>query len=151
MCSLAQQLVEFWRSQNLQIATGATIADISHFEEQNGVRLPANIRAYFLATNGMGGRGSQFDEEFFDFWSLRDVIRVTAEFPNSHLKEYYLFADHSIGIIYYAMKLGTSEADDVDVIGIRPPYDGDEELVITFPTFAAFINAYLRGPMRNCM
>lgn len=99
----------------------------------------------------MGGRGSQFDEEFFDFWSLRDVIRVTAEFPNSHLKEYYLFADHSIGIIYYAMKLGTSEADDVDVIGIRPPYDGDEELVITFPTFAAFINAYLRGPMRNCM
>ena len=99
----------------------------------------------------MGGRGSQFDEEFFDFWSLSDVIPVTAEFPKSHLSEYYLFADHSIGIIYYAMKLGASEADDVDVIGFRPPYHGDEELVIAFPTFSAFVNAYLRGPIRNCM
>jgi hypothetical protein len=156
MLALTQQLIECWRRQNLEIAIGATREQIEQFEQTNQVYLPQSVRDYFLASNGMGRRGHQFDEDFFSLWSLDDLVPMDQEFESAGAltpepDSYYMFADHSIGIIYYAMRLDSKADQRGRVIGFYPPYMEDAKVIIDFPTFPAFLEAYLQGPMANCM
>ncbi len=100
----------------------------------------------------MGGRGTQFDSEFFDFWAIQDVTRVDREFPKSLTRDYYLFADHSIGIVYFAIRLERGNEKSGEIVRLCPPHgNSDEKLEFAFDNFESFLQAYLDGPIRNCL
>jgi hypothetical protein len=156
MPSLGQQLIECWRSQKLEIPPGASIEQIEAFEQSRRVYLPQSARDYFQTVNGMGRRGHQFDDDFFNLWALEDVVPLNEEFESEcqltpDQDAYYVFADHSIGITYYAVRLDLKGDQRGHVIGFWPPYWEDARIFIEFPTFAAFLSSYLQGPMANCL
>src|SRR5215475_3827105 len=76
--------------------------DIQAFEAQNGVRLPADLRAYFQRLNGI-----DMDPGLFRFWPLSRVIPLKSSSSVAlETGRYFIFADYMVGTWYYAIYLG---------------------------------------------
>ena len=76
--------------------------DIQAFETQNGVRLPADLRAYFQRLNGI-----DMDPGLFRFWPLSRVIPLKSSSAVAlETGRYFIFADYMVGTWYYAIYLG---------------------------------------------
>ncbi|MCA9170825.1 MAG: SMI1/KNR4 family protein, partial [Planctomycetales bacterium] len=110
------RLIEHWRLQGIECPVGATESAIRQFEASRGLKLPADMRGYFLAVNGMGERGT-YDGNFFSFWQLSDLISVADDLPGRSTCEpdavrYIMFADHSVDLPTYAIRL--SHRDSVE-------------------------------------
>ncbi len=107
------------------------------------------MRAYFLTLNGMGSR-LIYDGDFFCFWPIQDLIMLARAFPDRcgtipDPNCYFLFADHSVGAPYYAIRLFPDVARPTPVVGVRAD-DGALDVQDCFPSFSAFLTAYLNDP-----
>ena len=119
---LTQQLIDRWTAHGISCPPGMTPRQIADFERRYGVRLPMEFRSYLLTVNGMGERGT-CDDDFFSFWSLADVITIAEEFPDRcsgfpDASHYFMFADHSIWLPTFAIRLSSDPADSNPVASV---------------------------------
>jgi hypothetical protein len=79
------------------VPCGATDEQLRALEQKHGVRLPADMRAFYAFMNGAGPDG----EYVFTFWPLEE-IRLTTVIGQPN---WFVFADHSVSVCEYAIKL----------------------------------------------
>ena len=124
-------------ARGLRAPVVASESDLEAFEQNNGVRLPADLRKYFLELNGTDGDG---DAQIFRFWPLGEIRRVDRkDFALLDADSYFLFADYLMESWYYAIYLGND------------PFFQNRVILTGFPrnpvvaqTFSEFLELYLR-------
>ncbi len=146
------RLIEHWRSHGIECPPGATEAAIHEFETSRGLVLPADMRSYFLAVDGMGERGT-CDNDFFSFWPIGDLISVAEDLPDRTAREpdaarYIMFADHSIALPTYAIRLSHRHSENTPVASVFADA-GSFGLKVYFDSFTGFVNAYLDDPIET--
>ena len=136
---LADQIIRFWSSLGLNIRPGVSETALAEFEAKYGVVLPADMRAYFTAVDGMSGEVD--DQRMITFWPLEKVKPVTEELPGEPHEHasYFLFADFLIWSHGYAIRLSADPEAANRVVIV--PADGTAHPVAT--SFSDFIIRYL--------
>jgi hypothetical protein len=136
-------LVErYWATQSLAPGPGATAADVAAFEARYHVRLPNDLRAYFLALNGSeAGKNGPMDDFLIAFWHLGEVVPLSEEVPDlaaPDAEHWFVFADHCLWIHAYVIRLSDNPTAPTPVAVLY-----DEFLVEIAPSFGAFLEGYL--------
>jgi len=116
-----------------------TEADIQAFEEQNGVRFPADFREYFQRLNGI-----DMDPGLFRFWPLSRLIPLKSSSTVAlETDRHFVFADYMVGTWYYAIYLG------------EDPFLQNRVILPDFPSqpvvahsFSEFVELYLADSPR---
>ena len=144
MRELLAALDAHWCAQGIAPAPGASSEAVRAFEARCGVRLPADVRAYFEAFNGTGD--DVLDREFVAFWSLDRVRTVAEELGHQEpvpppADAFYCFADYSVWCNAYAVRLSADGGAATEVVAV---YSG-VDLIPVAPSFADFLRGYL-GP-----
>lgn len=149
---LLSRVVEYWKSQGVQPNPPGASAEIDEFATRHGLSLPEEFRAFYEYCDGSYG----MDEALNTFWPLSEIDTVPAtlsdfcgipdysaisrHLPNAH--NYFVFADHSIWVCVYAIRLteDSNAANPVIVINDGRSYDTVAD------SFTAFWNKYLAMP-----
>lgn len=113
--------------------------DLQAFEEQNSLRLPADLREYFQRLNGI-----DMDPGLFRFWPLSRLIPVKSSSAVAlEADRYFVFADYMVGTWYYAIYLG------------EDPFLQNRVILPDFPSqpviarsFSEFVELYLTDSPR---
>src|SRR5262249_3912041 len=105
-------LVAKWKEQGIACPAGVALADVRAFEDRYHVLVPPAMREYFLTVNGMGPP-NVCDDDLFNFFPLQDLITVAERLPDrrstfAEASKYFMFADHSISLPTYAIRLSSS-------------------------------------------
>lgn len=131
---------------------GASPEAIAEFETQYGVAIPDDLRAYFLAVNGMGPAQCVFDDAFNSFWQIENVVSVadyepdgSCDVPESN--SWFIFADHSLHIETFAIRLSSDSRNPSPVARVRLCENEQFDIEVAFDSFSAFLDAYLDNPM----
>jgi hypothetical protein len=108
------------------------------------VTLPADMRGYLLHIDGMGSR-DESDHDWFSFWALGEIVRASDEHEDQFIEDqssYFLFADHSICLPAYAIRMTTSGTGPHPVIAI---YSDRREYSTSCVarSFSEFVERYL--------
>lgn len=145
-----ERLIARWTSHEIKCPPGVAPEVIASFESAHSVWLPPDLRTYFLAVNGMGER-EVWDRDFFCFWPLEDVVTVrkylpdrTEHFPDA--KSYFMFADHSVGLPTFAIRLSSDSSEATPVATIFSDR-GAFEIKNLFESFTGFVDKYLEDPL----
>ncbi len=149
--NVGESLKRHWLQQNVpkdQLLRGASEAEITAFEACHNVRLPDDLRQYFLTVNGIGGsKGAEMDGDLFSFWPISAVKSVADYYVNApHFEEsdpasLFIFADYCIECHYYAIQLNpdSEQPTPVYLTTETPKYQFGN-------SFADFIELYLANP-----
>ena len=144
---LWRRLVDHWTLNGVApplpgVDPGAIVA----FEQRFHVRLPADVRQYFLTTNGTG---DFLDPALFSFWPLQrvkplheawaNVGRGRAAYPGC-----FVFADHSVRGSIYAVRFGENGQRSGPVFRVTEASNPSGEQVA--PSFVEFVEQYLEEP-----
>jgi len=145
-----ERLMAQWRQQGIDCPAGASPDALAEFESRRGVVLPADMRSYFLAVNGMGPRQEVFDDAFCSFWPVESVTSVADEFPDRAVDvpgadRYFLFADHSLNLPAYAVRLSSDPHAAAPVATLFSDR-GAFAMEDVFESFGAFLERYLDNP-----
>lgn len=147
-----ERLISKWRAAGLELPAGASRIELEAFEQRFQVRLPADFRDYIAAADGMG-EYEFLDERVFllRFWALREVCSIATLWPDrahrfADAHSYFIFADHSIGLSYFAIRL-CSDPDAVAPIARIYADVGALEVTIDFKSFSHFVDSYLHDPL----
>jgi hypothetical protein len=136
--NLFSALRAHWAASDVQSARPATSSEVVEFERSHNVRLPPDLREYFMRLNGgvLGHDGSA-DNDLISFWRLDQVEPL----PDSGTQRgLFAFADWSIDAHVYAIQLSR------DATVPTPVYIfGGGHLIPAAPTFAEFVRGYLAG------
>jgi hypothetical protein len=96
----------------------ATEEEVNAFETVHSIKVPDDLRAYFLRFNGV-----EEDPDMFCFWPLSRLASVLSisglSKATASLREvdrYYVFADYMIESYYYAIYLGDNPSVQHSVI-----------------------------------
>jgi len=140
-----EQLLKHWQAQRLPISAGVTESELTRFESDYALRLPEDLREYFVRLNGMVQRGGcDVDQEGFAFWPLErfrplPVVCVESgvtvpiiEGPES----YFVFADYFQWSWAYAIRLGTAWENAVVLVGA-------EKVEVVGSSFTEFVRHYV--------
>lgn len=145
-------MIERWRSHGIAIPAGVDESAIADFETRYGVKMPNDMREYFVAVNGMGEYGT-CDEEMFCFFPLQHVQSIAEWVPDrlhkfQHSAEYFLFADHSISLPSFAIRLDRQQNTVNPLASVFS--DFGHLLVQNFYTsFSDFLSQYLNDPWKT--
>jgi len=147
------RLTAHWASHGIELPRGATEQQIRQFEAKHNVVLPTDMRSYFQAVNGMGERGV-VDDDMFGFWRIQDLISVADELPDRtddypDTRRYFMFADHSISLPTYAIRLSSNANDNTPVASVFSDF-GAFGISDLFPSFTEFVSSYLTDPYGPC-
>jgi hypothetical protein len=143
--TIVERLIAHWRDQGLEPRPPCATAEVDGFEMREHVVLPEDLRRYWLSADGMREENNQSqDSEGFSFWPLRRVIRVDKEMerrsPHTPLpvdsSAYYVFADYLDWSWAYAVKLRSSEAGKVILVGAQA-------ISLVADSFSEFVETYL--------
>ncbi len=152
--TFVDRLVEHWKVANVRPDARVTRDAISKFENQFGISLPPDVRAFYERFNGL----LDLDSDLNRFWPISELDSVAAmvepysgipEFSGivsrlSEANSYFAFADHSIWVMVYAVRLCRSDALSSTVICIADGRTFDK----LSDTFAGFWELYLASPDR---
>ncbi|HEX8429033.1 SMI1/KNR4 family protein [Hymenobacter sp.] len=141
-----------WERAKIRSEWTASESDILKFETDHNVKLPEDFRSYFETVNGMDG---EVDSGFYEFYSLNKVEDVVTQLGDYHgipkhsdiLHEIeypemcFVFADYSISVIVYAIRLGNVNTTKNEVYAIC---GGIHEVIAE--SFSDFISLYLENP-----
>jgi hypothetical protein len=151
--TLIHQLIGHWSQLGVHIRPGAPPESVEFFETRYHVRLPADLRAYFTAVDGM--IPGEADPDGFSFLPLHAVKSIPEELAHwggtpdyrdimrslldpSH---WFVIVDYLICSAVYAIRLSPrSESTPVLWIG-----DGTRHRVAA-SSFTTFVQAYLVNP-----
>jgi len=111
-----------WRSCGILAEHQATPEDIVTFERQYGIRMPAAVADYFLQVNGtVSGKWGIDDDGLSGFWHLAQVgpLRAAADsHDGGGVTDLFAFADHSIDIWIYAVRLTGHDEQSAPVFAV---------------------------------
>jgi hypothetical protein len=134
----------------VKLPTGVPAARLEEFESLYAVRLPDDLRGFLLAIDGMGPEdlnppfGS--DDDLFRFFPLHQFEPATERFhPDLFLAEqasYFAFADHSISLPTFAIRL-TPEATSGNVVLAIFSDRGEYRVGRVATSFSDFVERYL--------
>ena len=149
--NLIHQLVSKWVDEGIDIRGGVDLEAIQIFENHHNVVLPADFRNYFTAVDGMGERHTS-DNGFFGFWRFQDLVSISDDLPDraksfEHSHRYFLFADHSISLPAFAIRLSDDRAAPTPVARVFSDF-GALDVEDFFDSFTDFVNVYLVEPAR---
>jgi cell wall assembly regulator SMI1 len=153
MNSIGERLRAHWHAQGLDPPPGVTEDRLRDFEKHYEVSLPTDLRKYFLHVDGMGV--FTYDDDLFNFCQLSefvpiDDLEIVVEDPTRHidvedLHQHFVFADHSIWLPAYAIRLARSGTDSHRVIALGSesnPRRGYTASVVA-SSFSDFVERYL--------
>jgi hypothetical protein len=140
------RLIALWHDAGLAIRPGVDLASIRTFEARYCVTLPDDLRAYWMAVDGMG---DDLDPGLNRFWPIGMVRPVSDELSDIHSDRWayrgcYVFADHCIWCFGWAVRLGShSTALSGPVFQVT---GGDPPGRQVAASFTAFVKMYLADP-----
>ena len=139
--STIQQVKQQWEQQGISFGNNITSNDIKRFEFENSVILPLDFCEYLTTLNGMADNGR--DSDFMGFWPIEKIkpcIRGTEPDYQVITENFYIFADYSIGVFYYAIEFLPffSPSNRICAIGGAAP-------IFIAQSFTEFLNIYLAG------
>lgn len=126
-----ERLLSYWLKQDISPPPGVTETDLLATEARLGVRLPEDVREFFLMANGSGN----WDSDTFEFWPLEKLERI--EGPNSSAFAYVEFADFCINAHHYGLKIPRSNPNAASVFLNYWEITGVRELRMSFAEFVA--------------
>ncbi|HEX8350365.1 MAG TPA: SMI1/KNR4 family protein [Hymenobacter sp.] len=144
------ELNTLWEKAKIKSVVTATEEQLKNFEESYKLKLPQDLRDYFANVNGTEGES---DDGFFtfctfnQFQSIQQVLRDWYGVPKhsdiiqkiDHSETCYVFADYSICLFAYAIRLHHEVGSENEVYAIC----GGEYRIIA-KSFSEFINLYLQ-------
>jgi hypothetical protein len=104
MDTLAQRFIAFLQARELPVRPGVSAEQIREFEHRYGVVLPADMRDYYLAVDGME---DIFSDEPMGFWPLSEVKPLGEEegqYTEGN-EGFFVIADYFISAHEYAIRL----------------------------------------------
>lgn len=153
LSALFRSLADCLRARNAKPKPGVSEKEIAEFEQRYGRQLPSLLREYFSALDGTGLDYSE--DDFIAFWSIDEFAPL---YLNSHAAEaadllddsesWFIIADHSIGLNYYAVNL-----NDLRIVTCAPEthytrwfrsHVDPACIYKEFASFDIFIIAYIR-------
>ena len=144
--SVYELVIDRWVAEGVVPGTPCSLRELEVFESLHSVALPAQVRCYLTAANGMReGVGRDQDSDGFSFWPLRRWQPAIAEqgalegvTSVDELRNLFVFADYMTWSWAYAIALDRlrQEASVVWLVGDGIPY-------IVAETFDAFLDSYL--------
>lgn len=132
------------RLQGIARGPIVTAEQVVVFEKRYGVQLPGDVREYFEEFNGSElGSGGPMDDQLLAFWHLSEVRPLSEELPDSSIPQadrYFVFADHSIWVHAYAIRLSSDPSESTPVVVVYDAAVGE-----VAPSMSAFFERYLAG------
>jgi hypothetical protein len=142
---IGERLKAHWLVQGINPSPGVSEGRLREFESRYGVAFPADMRGYQLHVDGTGSR-SESDYDWFSFWPLGEIVRASDQYDEEQLVEdqssYFVFADHSICLPAYAIRLTPSGGGPNPVIAITG-HRGNYSTSVVARSFGEFIERYL--------
>jgi cell wall assembly regulator SMI1 len=144
MSAIGERLQAHWLAQAVTPPAGVTEDRLREFEKRFDVTLPSDMREYFLHVDGMG-EPFQWDDDLFNFRPLSQVESIRdLEIALEDRSWYFVFADHSIWLPAYAIRLAPSRTDSHPVIAIEfDPCQKEYEASVVALSFSEFVERYL--------
>jgi hypothetical protein len=151
MTTIGERLRAHSLAQDIQSPPGVLEVHLQQFEMHFGVALPDDMRNYFLHMNGMGGllnieNNLFWDNDLFRFWPLQEVARASDAYENLSIEDrssFFIFADHSICLPAYAVRLTASGTDCHQVLAIQSEQKGGYSTSVVARSFSEFVDRYL--------
>jgi hypothetical protein len=137
------RLVERWAEDGIRPDGGAGEDAVRAFEERRRVRLPADLREYFLRLGGarMDGESAALDRDLIRFWRLEDVETLASSWvPAPDAERWFVIADYSIWAWAYVIRLSADPGAATPVAVSL----GATELIPVAASFEEFVEMYLR-------
>jgi hypothetical protein len=127
----------------MTVRSGVNPTAIQEFEARHGVKMPADLREYFLLVDGME---DELDPGMNRFWPLAMIKRVSDELTDTHSDRWaypdcFLFADHCIWCSGWAVRLGAESLNVSDAVFLVTAGNIPGEIIA--PSFTAFVKMYL--------
>jgi hypothetical protein len=134
----------YWSERGLTPKPGVSAAELAAFEARYALRVPQEVRDYFLTVDGvLGGRDGAWDGDLIAFWPLTDVQPLTVLLPETRVAEadrYIAFADWSIDAWFYAARL------PLDATGVAPVFIvADDTALPVADSLTEFFMRYQQG------
>jgi hypothetical protein len=152
MSGIGERLKAYWLAQGLQLPPGVLEVHLQQFEMHFGVTVPDDMRDYFLHVNGMGGVVTfndrlNWEDDLFRFWPLQEVSPMSddqgyADLQIADRSSFFIFADHSIVLPAYGIRLDSARTGDHTVIACQ---GRRHETSIVALSFTEFAERYLKG------
>ncbi len=148
MLELIETLRAHWLAEKIPIGPGATDAEITEFEDRYSVRLPPEIKLYFVTLGGMSDW--HLDKRNFTFFPLR-MVQSLSDFSGvpegrplpvnvDHPDKQFVIVDFLISSHIYLTRLSPGG-------GCFPvTLYTEESNTEVAPSFAAFLHLYLTNP-----
>ncbi len=141
MRKVLERVERHWATQRFGHGPPAAAGDLDAFENRYGVRLSSELRAYFLTLNGSeGGMNGPMDDYLLSFCHLSEVRPLGEAAPElgaPNADQWFVVADHSIGVHLYVVRLSDNSAAPTPVAVVY-----DEFIVVVAPSFEAFLDGY---------
>jgi hypothetical protein len=141
LADLVQQLIELWQRAGITVRPPASLEAIRAFESKYNVVVPDDMRAYFLAVDGMQ---DELDPGMNRFWPLEMVKPVEEELSERHKDRLaypgcFVFVDHCIWCLAWAVRL-SKESSSGPVVQVTASEIPGRQIA---PSFTAFVEMYL--------
>jgi hypothetical protein len=152
--SVVDRLAKYWNLESVTPDARETGDAIAAFENRFALTLPRDVRAFYERFNGL----LDMDDDLNRFWLIDELDTVPA-IVNSYTgvpdysgianrlpdaERYFAFADHSIWVCVYALRLSDHRDSDTTVVWIA---DGNTFEILA-ETFSGFWELYLASPDR---
>ena len=146
MTDLLTHVERHWKAQGRAHGPPATSLDIAAFEARYDVRLPVDLRQYFLALNGSElGRNGPMDELLLSFWHLSEIRPLSEEAPELRVRDgehWFVIADHSTHVHAYVVRLSSDLGAQMPMAVLY-----NDVIIHVAPSFGAFLTGYVRGDL----
>jgi hypothetical protein len=143
MCTIGERLRAHWLAQSIITPPGVAEDRLTEFETRFCVALPADMRDYFLHVDGMW-EPFQWDDDLFNFRPLSEVESISnLEIVLEDQSSYFVFADHSIWLPAYAIRLTPSRTGSHHVIAVASVQRGGYAASVVAHSFSEFVERYL--------
>ena len=137
-----------WASKGIQMAPPCSLAEIAEFERLHKVEMPAQLRAFYLAANGMPQTfEDEYDKNGFRLWPLERVTPLRDFLAANRWPDvpaavgFFAFADYLHLSWAYAIRLTPHRSNCVVIIG-------KETVELVSDSYDGFLNAYLSESRR---